>query len=144
MVLNIDPAATFLDLAGQPVPPAMHGRSWKPLLEGKPAAWREAFFYCYFHERGFNAPLTTAVRTADAKLIKYPGHDEWTEVFDLRADPYETRNLAADAASADLRRKLEAEYDKQAKAIGFVIPDFADKPPAAGEETRKKGVKKAK
>jgi arylsulfatase A-like enzyme len=144
MVLNIDPAPTFLELAGQPVPPAMQGRSWKPLLDGKPADWREAFFYCYFHERGFNAPLTTAVRTADAKLIKYPGHDEWTEVFDLRADPYETRNLAADAASADLRRKLEAEYDKQAKAIGFVIPDFADKPPAAGEEPRKKGAKKAK
>ena len=58
--------------------------------------------------------------------------------------PYETRNLAADAASADLRRKLEAEYDKQAKAIGFVIPDFADKPPAAGEEPRRKGAKKAK
>ncbi|MFM7240613.1 MAG: sulfatase-like hydrolase/transferase [Opitutia bacterium] len=144
MVLNIDSAPTFLELAGQPVPPAMQGRSWKPLLAGKPAEWREAFFYCYFHERGFNAPLTTAVRTADAKLIKYPGHDEWTEVFDLRADPYETRNLAADAASADLRQKLEAEYAKQAKAIGFVIPDFADKPPAAGEEPRKKGAKKAK
>jgi arylsulfatase A-like enzyme len=147
MVLNIDPAATFLDLAGQPVPAAMQGRSWKPLMEGREdAAWRDSFFYCYFYEKGFNAPLTTAVRTADAKLIKYPGHEGWTEVFDLKADPYEVKNLAGDPAYADLRQKLEAEYAKQAKAIGFAVPEFADKSPAAGETAGKKkaGKKKAK
>jgi arylsulfatase A-like enzyme len=147
MVLNIDPAATFLDLAGQPVPAAMHGRSWKPLIEGKTeAAWRDSYFYCYFYEKGFNAPLTTAVRTAEAKLIRYPGHDEWTEVFDLKADPYEIKNLANDPAYADLRKKLEAEYDRQAKAIDFKIPDYADKPAADGQEGAKKkaGKKKAK
>jgi arylsulfatase A-like enzyme len=143
MVLNIDPAATFLDLAGQPVPAAIQGRSWKPLMEGHAdAAWRESFFYCYFYEKGFNAPLTTAVRTADAKLIRYPGHDEWTEVFDLKADPYEVKNLAADPAYAELRQRLEAEYAKQAKAVDFRIPDFADKPGPAGK--KKGGKKKAK
>jgi arylsulfatase A-like enzyme len=146
MVLNIDPAATFLDLAGLPVPAAIHGRSWKPLLEEKHTDWRDSFFYCYFYEKGFGSPLTTAVRTAEAKLIKYPGHDEWTEVFDLKADPYEIKNLAADPAYADLRKKLEAEYDKQAKAIDFKIPDHADKPTADGEQGAKKkaGKKKAK
>lgn len=147
MVLNIDPAATFLDLAGQPVPAAMHGRSWKPLLEEKAADWRESFFYCYFFEKGFgNVPMTTAVRTTDAKLIKYPGHDEWTEVFDLKSDPYELKNLAADPAHAELRKKLESEYDRQAKAIDFKVPDFADKPAAEGAEPAKKkaGKKKAK
>jgi arylsulfatase A-like enzyme len=146
MVLNIDPAATFLDLAGLPVPAAIHGRSWKPLLEEKHTDWRDSFFYCYFYEKGFGSPLTTAVRTAEAKLIKYPGHDEWTEVFDLKADPYEIKNLAADPAYADLRKKLEAEYDKQAKAIDFKIPDHADKPTADGEQASKKkaGKKKAK
>jgi arylsulfatase A-like enzyme len=145
MVLNIDPAATFLDLAGQPVPAAMHGRSWKPLIEGKADAWRDSFFYCYFFEKSFGAPLTIAVRTTDAKLIKYPGHDEWTEVFDLKADPYEVKNLAQDPNYADLRKKLEAEYEKQAKAIDFKIPDYADKPGADGQEGAKKkaGKKKA-
>jgi arylsulfatase A-like enzyme len=124
----------------------MHGRSWKPLLEEKSADWRDSFFYCYFFEKGFNIPMTTAVRTTEAKLIKYPGHEEWTEVFDLRADPYELKNLAGDPAYADLRQKLEAEYVKQAKAIDFKIPDFADKPPAAGDSAGKKkaGKKKAK
>jgi arylsulfatase A-like enzyme len=144
IVLNIDPAATFLDLAGQPVPAAMHGRSWKPLLENQAnASWRDSFFYCYFYERGFGTPTTTAVRTNDAKLIKYPGHDEWTEVFDLKADPYETKNLAQDPAFAGLRKSLEAEYVKQSDLISFKIPDFADKPEAEGE-TKKKAKKKAK
>lgn len=134
MVLNVDPAATFLDIAGQPVPAAMHGRSWKPLIEGANApSWRDSFFYCYFHERGMKAPLTTAVRTTEAKLIKYPGHDEWTEVFDLKADPYEIKNLASDPAHAELRTKLEAEYEKQAKAIHFKIPEDADDSAAADE-----------
>ncbi len=133
MVLNVDPAATFLDLAGIPVPATMHGRSWKPLLEGKSeVAWRDSFFYCYFFERSFATPTTTAVRTQNAKLIKYPGHDDWTEVFDLKADPYETKNLATDPAHSDLRKSLEAEYEKQSQAIGFRIPDFADVPPADG------------
>jgi arylsulfatase A-like enzyme len=133
IVLNVDPAPTFLDLAGVPVPAAMHGRSWKPLLEGKAdAPWRNSFFYCYFFERGFNTPTITAVRTETAKLIKYVGHDEWTEVFDLKTDPYETKNLASDPDHAALRKSLEAEYEKQAKAIAFEIPAFADKPaPAA-------------
>ncbi|MEI6461979.1 MAG: sulfatase [Verrucomicrobiota bacterium] len=144
IVLNIDPAATFLDLAGQPVPAAMHGRSWKPLLEDQAnASWRNSFFYCYFYEKGFGTPTTTAVRTNDAKLIKYPGHDEWTEVFDLKADPYETKNLAQDPAFTGLRKSLEAEYVKQSDLISFKIPDFADKPEAEGE-TKKKAKKKAK
>jgi arylsulfatase A-like enzyme len=133
MVLNVDPAATFLDLAGVPVPPEMHGRSWKPLLEGKAdAPWRESFFYCYFFERGYATPTTTAVRTKDAKLIKYPGHEDWTELFDLRADPYETQNLATDSAHAELRKSLETEYEKQSQAVNFRIPEFADMPPADG------------
>lgn len=144
MVLNVDPAPTFLDLAGLPIPTAVHGRSWRPLLEDKATEWRESYFYCYFYEKNFNAPLTTAVRTQDAKLVKYPGHEEWTEVFDLKADPYEIKNLANDPSAGELRRKLEAEYTKQAQAIDFKIPDFADKP--GDNPTNKKknpGKKKA-
>jgi arylsulfatase A-like enzyme len=133
MALNVDLAPTLLDLAGVPVPPAMHGRSWRPLLEGRQDVFlRESFFYCYFFERNFATPTTTALRTADAKLIVYPGHAEWTEVFDLAADPYETRNIAADPAHAALRKSLEAEYEAQSRAIGFHVPAFVDVPPIDG------------
>jgi arylsulfatase A-like enzyme len=128
MVLNIDLAPTLLDFAGVAIPKEMQGRSWKPLLTGDPATapWRHSFFYYYLREGRFAAPTVTAVRTDTAKLIRYPGHDDWTELFDLRADPYETRNLLADPSRADLRREMEAEYDRQAKAVEYRVPDFAD------------------
>lgn len=132
MALNVDLAPTLLDFAGVPIPKEMHGRSWKPLLEGKHADWRNAFFYCYFYERNFPTPTVTAVRTDKAKLVKYPGKDEWTEVFDLEKDPYEIHNLAKDPAAAMLRKDLEAEYDRQSKAIDFRIPPFADDPAKEG------------
>jgi arylsulfatase A-like enzyme len=129
MVLNVDLAPTLLDFAGVAIPKTMHGKSVRPLLEGRKTDWRQAFFYCYFFERNFpGTPTVTAVRTDSAVLIKYPGRDDWTELFDLTRDPYQLTNLFRDPGSADLRRRLEAEYDRQAQAIEFRIPDFADAP----------------
>jgi arylsulfatase A-like enzyme len=129
MVLNVDLAPTLLDFAGAPVPKEMHGRSWRPLLEDRATEWRKGFFYAYFYENGVNGtPFVTAVRTSSAKLIKYPGHDEWTELFNLSADPYEMKNLVKDKTAADLLKTMEAEYDRQAKAIDFRVPPFADDP----------------
>jgi arylsulfatase A-like enzyme len=145
MVLNIDLAPTFLDLAGLPVPSQMQGRSWRPLLTGKPADWRKSFLAEYFLENQFpNTPTLVAVRTADAKLVKYPGHDEWTELFDLARDPYETKNLAADPAHKDLLTRMQAEFDQQAKITQFQIPDYADKPGMGDQPAGKKPGKKKK
>jgi hypothetical protein len=124
MVVNIDLAPTFLDVAGIPVPKEMQGASWKELAAGrKPANWRTAFFAQYYKELG-NVPTCYAVRTATHKLVKYPNRPEWTEVFDLTEDPYEIRNLATDAA---LRTKLEAELDSLIKAVDYTVPADANK-----------------
>jgi arylsulfatase A-like enzyme len=143
MVLNVDLAPTLVDLGGVAVPREMQGRSWKPLLAGGPApTWRQSFFAEYFYETNFpQTPTVLAVRTTDAKLIKYPGHDEWTELFDLAADPYETKNLVQDPAKKEMLAKLNAEFDRAAKAVDFRIPDYADKP---GEEAPKKDGKAKK
>lgn len=108
MVLNIDLAPTYLDVADLPVPDQMHGASWKPLAAGeKPTDWRTSFLAYYFKELG-DTPTCYSVRTASAKLVVYPGKPEWTEAFDLTDDPYEIRNLAADAAfTAPLRTELD-------------------------------------
>jgi arylsulfatase A-like enzyme len=128
MALNLDLAPTILDLAGVKIPETMQGRSWRPLLAGNAASanWRAAFFYEYFYERSYAIPTVLAVRTDNAKLIKYPGHDDWTELFDLRSDPYEMKNLVNDPGSKELLAKMQATFDREAKAVNFRIPDFAD------------------
>lgn len=129
MALNIDIAPMLLDLAGVTIPSEMQGRSLLPVAAGEKTEWRKSFLAEYFMENRFpTTPTTLAVRTADAKLIKYPGHDEWTELFDLSADPYETKNLAADPAHKDLLAKMNAEFDAQIKAVDFRVPEYADKP----------------
>lgn len=136
MALNTDLAPTFLDFAGVPAPKEMQGRSWRPLLEGRAVAdWRKAFFYEYFFERPFKIPTVLAVHTENAKLIKYPGHGAWTELFDLRNDPYETRNLAGDPAHRNLLAQLEAEFARQSKAVDFRIPEYADKEETISRDT---------
>ncbi|HMJ64321.1 MAG TPA: sulfatase [Candidatus Binatia bacterium] len=136
MVLNLDLAPTLLDFAGLAITKEMQGRSWKPLLSSVAPLpdWRKSFFYEYFVEIGVTGrqmgpPSMTALRTDSAKLIKYPGHDDWTELFDLRADPYETNNLAQSSARRDMLQIMQTEYDRQAKAVEFRVPPYADVQP---------------
>ncbi|MFZ9935861.1 MAG: sulfatase [Luteolibacter sp.] len=116
LVINQDLAPTYLDLAGLPAHPGMHGRSFKPLAMGeKPDGWRTSFLSYYRKELG-DTPTCRAIRTGDAKLIVYPNRPEWTEVYDLKNDPYELHRLPADGP---LGRQLAAELEKQMKAVGF-------------------------
>jgi arylsulfatase A-like enzyme len=120
MALNIDIAPTLLDLAGVPVPKDMQGRSLRPLLNGKtPDDWRKSYFYEYYKEANYAVPTNFAIRTEDAKLILYPGHDDWTEMFDLKSDPYEMHNLVDDSSKAEMRKRLQAELQRQAQAVGL-------------------------
>jgi arylsulfatase A-like enzyme len=139
MVLNIDLAPTLLDFAGVLVPRQIQGRSWRPLLEGKPGAWRDSFFFEYFWEqqRGNGTPSLTGVRTATAKLIKYKDHEEWTELFYLAHDPYELKNLFSDPSAAKLHTALEAEYEKQKLAVGWVWLAYASDPAKFGRDFNK-------
>ncbi|MCU0753467.1 MAG: DUF4976 domain-containing protein [Akkermansiaceae bacterium] len=116
MIINQDLAPTFLDLAGLPAHPGMHGASFKDLALGnKPAGWRSSFLAYYRKELG-DTPTCHAVRTADAKVIVYPGRPEWTEVYDLKNDPYELHRLPADGP---LATRLRTELEKQMSAVGF-------------------------
>jgi arylsulfatase A-like enzyme len=116
LVINQDLAPTFLDLAGLPAHPGMHGRSFKSLAQGgKPADWRTSLLAYYRKELG-DTPTCHGIRTEDAKLIVYPNHPEWTEIYDLKTDPYELNRLPADGPLAG---QLAAELEKQMRAVGF-------------------------
>jgi arylsulfatase A-like enzyme len=107
MVLNVDVAPTLLELTGVPVPGWMHGQSLVPLLEGRVAQWRDAFWYefweypaehCIRKHRG--------IRTARWKLLHFWEQPEEWELFDLEADPDETTNLAGRPEHADTVARL--------------------------------------
>ena len=100
MVVNIDWAPTFLDLAGVAIPDYMQGRSLVPILQGKkPKDWRRSIYYRYYHDPGHhNTVAHLGVRTQTHKLIHYWKQDAY-EMFDLLKDPLEQNNLLFNNAS---------------------------------------------
>jgi len=129
LVLNIDLAPTLLGLAGETVPNEIQGKSWQPLLADASAEVRTAFFYEYFFENKFaETPTILALRTKDAKIVKYPDHPAWTELFDLRTDPFERQNLAYSPQHRSLLERMEATFQSEKQAVGYVFPDYAEEP----------------
>lgn len=112
LVMNLDLAETFLDIARAKVPASMQGRSIVPLLHGStPADWRDAIYYQYFEYPGWHAVRRQyGVRTARYKLIRYYEVNEW-ELFDLDRDPEELKSVYADAGYAQVRGQLESKLD---------------------------------
>ena len=119
IVMNVDLAPTFLDLAGVRIPPDMHGQSLVPWFRGEvPKGWRSSMYYRYYHDPGHhNTRQHYGVRTETHKLVHYWKKDAW-ELFDLRADPNEQRNLADDPAQAETLRALKAELARLRKELG--------------------------
>jgi arylsulfatase A-like enzyme len=118
-VLNVDLAPTLLALAGVSAAQPLHGRSLVELVDGRGEPWRRAFLYEFFAEPSFEIPTQLALRTSDAKLIVYPGHPEWTELFDLASDPGEQRNLARDPEHSAQLEALHVALEREANAVGL-------------------------
>jgi arylsulfatase A-like enzyme len=80
---------TAAALAGAKPPPGLDGIDMMPILRGQAPA-RERTFYWEHHEKNF----VQALRVGDMKAVRL-GLAAPIEVYDLRADPSETRDLAA-------------------------------------------------
>ncbi len=115
LVINNDVAPTALDYAGVSIPAHMngHSRSWKPILEGRSAAWRQSYLYEYFEYPAVHcAGKCRGVRTRNWKYIHYWEKPEAQELFDLDADPGEMNNLAGDPRHQAKLAELKAELDR--------------------------------
>ena len=130
MVLNVDFAPTFLELAGIEPDAHIQGRSFRSILAGNaPSDWRQSFYYRYWmHRSHHNVYAHYGVRTMRHKLIYYYAdglgqagsvgerfEPEW-ELFDLQEDPAELHNLidrpdmaATVTALKDELHRLQAE-----------------------------------
>lgn len=112
MVLNIDWTPTILSLAGCQIPAVMQGRDFTPLLSGSAASWRKDWYYEHSWTANGRLPACEALRTAEWKLMRFPSEQPPVEqLFNLKDDPHETRDLIAEpdraAVVAQLRTRLE-------------------------------------
>lgn len=132
IVTNCDFAETLLDFAGVPIPEDMQGRSLRPLLEGRsPADWQQAMYYRYWlHLPHFRVAAHYGLRTKGYKLIYYYGKPmgakgavqqetppEW-ELFDLRKDPHEMKNVYNDPDYAGRVRILKKRLEGLRQELG--------------------------
>ena len=106
---------TLLDLGGVPVPAGLRldGTSLVPLLRGASGFPAERpLFWHYPHYNMHGATPTSAVRAGDYKLIEF-FEDGRRELYDLRADPAEKRNLAAERPELVTRLAARLEEFRQ-------------------------------
>lgn len=115
VVETIDLFPTLLDLCAVPRPEGLHGQSLQPQL-ANPTAKSAKPAHSYWTEG------RRTIRTDDWRLIVHPGaagSSPGYELFDMRNDPNEARNVAA--AQSDVVKQLLAQLDR--------VPDpFRDQP----------------
>jgi arylsulfatase A-like enzyme len=145
-VQSIDIVPTLLDLAGLPPDPQAEGKSLRPLLRGEsPAGDRWAYA---FTESGFALDYQRSITSERYKLVYVPDAGNRRimtgreiELYDLAADPGETRNLIDErpevtaflkrrlwrwmanggpAAPAPAAVRVEAAAEEQLRSLGYI------------------------
>ena len=129
IIENVDYAPTMLDFAGAAIPKSVQGRSFKPLLETGEEAddWKKAAYYRYWmHMAHHDNPAHLGMRTKRYKLIYFYGCNYqggyqtpagW-ELYDMKNDPHETRNLYHDPKHAKIAQSLKSWLAKVRKRVG--------------------------
>jgi arylsulfatase A-like enzyme len=131
LVYLLDIYPTICDLVGAPAPPGIDGVSFKPVITGRSRQARRGLMLAY-------RDVQRAYRDERWKLIRYPQVNV-TQLFDLRSDPFELRNLAGDPAQAKRLARMTAGLQQQQRQFGDSLQLTLEKPrpaafrPPAGE-----------
>ena len=128
MVMNVDLAPSILDICGAEPLKNIHGKSWKKLFAGRTSDWRKSLYYSYDYEKQFPyTPNVRGVRTDEWKYVHYPNGDNKpdrykAELYNLKNDPLETKNLIDDPKYAPKVTELKAELLRLMAQTG-ALPD---------------------
>ncbi|HTM49391.1 MAG TPA: sulfatase-like hydrolase/transferase [Bryobacteraceae bacterium] len=123
IVENTDLLPTILESAGLPVPERVQGRSFLKLARGQDPAWKD---------RCYSQLATAMLRTPGWKLIDNSRDLSGSfELYDMKNDPKEQRNLIGDAKHRDrvahFRGQLaawRADKPKPVRIPGMKEPDY--------------------
>ena len=140
VVENVDLLPSILETAGLPIPEGAQGASFVNLARGKDPRWKN---------RCFSQLRSGMLLEGDYKLIdnSLDGSGEDIELYDLRNDPKEERNLARDPRqrerAAAFRKRIaewRAERPAPLRVPGMATPDYAriagnERENAAGAQT---------
>ena len=111
-----DLVPTLCDYAGIEIPVGLYGRSVMPLIRGEqPADWRDNVVSQWYTSRETIIEPARMLRTKTHKYTVYQENKD-EELYDLINDPGEKRNLANDAAHAELLaeyRQKFADYSRE-------------------------------
>jgi N-acetylglucosamine-6-sulfatase len=101
LVLNVDLAPTFADLAGVPAQD-VEGRSLVPLLSNSRALWRKDFLMEHLEIGPGGVPTYCGVHSRRYVYIDYATGEE--ELYDLDRDPLQLANVAGSRRYRDVLR----------------------------------------
>jgi len=118
---HIDIMPTLADACGAKAPTdrKIDGQSWMPLLRGDATSWANRTLYTQWH-RGDVPQLfqANAARTQQYKLV------DGKELYDLTADPAESRDIAAEKLeiAAKMRKGVEDWFRDVSAERGYAPP----------------------
>lgn len=109
LLLNIDYAPTLLDIAGVEIPKDIQGKSFLPVMKQQNKdAFRDAVYYHYYEfPYWHHVQPHYGVRTERYKLIHYYYNMDYWELFDLKSDPNELKNIYGKEGTEDLIKGLK-------------------------------------
>jgi arylsulfatase A len=115
---HLDVFPTLLELCGVPIPKTLpqDGHSLVPLLEGRTNSWPDRIFFQQW-QAGARAEQTGALRT---QRFRMANDGKGWELFDMQADPGETRDASAEFP--DEKRRLIAAYEQWWKEMKADTP----------------------